>query len=139
MQLRSVVRGKFRQLTRANGDPVEATLHGCEVRRSPYAENGKTYAVVGLAEASGDVDALRKVDSFVRASAAPAYSPLSGDALTIKVPDRGVSWETEDGHAALDGAFALPAGHRVDVVLRLGAYGSFGYCWLVRRIKPAAP
>ena len=141
MQLRAVVRGKFRQLTTAGGGAVEATLYNCVVEKPPFDRGGKSYATLDLSDAVGDVDAVRKVDAFIRGAAHPAYSPFQAsgprETLVIKVPRTGVAWELADGATSLDGPYELHEGQRVDVVLAAGAFGGFGYCWLLRRIKPS--
>jgi len=139
MQLRTVSRGKLRQLATAGGGPVEARLYACRVAKAPYDKNGKTYLVLDLAAALGDLDVLRAVDDHVRRVAGARFSPLldGGAQLVVKVPPGGaVKYENDDGNPAA--AWRIEDDAYVDAVVRPGAFGDFGYCWLLHRVKPHA-
>ncbi len=134
-------RGKFNTLVQRDGSAVTAELYNCIVQREPAGPSagkppGKTYATLDLTYARGaGIGVLRNVDARIRKEAAPEFSPLRpDDSLVVKVPANGVSYETREGLPSPP--FAMSRGQSVDVVLKLGAYGSFGYCWLVHRIKP---
>ncbi len=130
-------RGKFNTLVHKDGSPIQAELYNCIVQREPHDTRGKTYATLDLTYARGaGVAVLQYVDARIRKEAAPEFSPLRPDnSLVVKVPaGGGVVYETRDGNAAAP--FTLARGQAVDVIVRLGAYGSFGYCWLVHRVKP---
>lgn len=134
MQLRAVVRGRMRQIASAGGAPVDVRLYGCRVVKQPHAKNGKTYAWLDWSGARGDLDALRAVDDFVRRHAASGFSPLrDGGVVVVKVPP---DMRYEDAAADPCDPWPVEPGVLVDVELRPGAFGDFGYCWLLRRIKP---
>jgi hypothetical protein len=133
---KAVTRGRFRQLVAATtGDPVDVTLYNCVVDKAPHARGGKTYLALDIGDAVGDVDLLRSADAFIHGLARPAFSPLVEPLLIVKMPE-GMSYELEDGSRSLEGAYPLARGRAIDVVLRHGAFGDFGYCVLVRRVKP---
>ena len=137
-----VRRGKFNTLVNRDGTPVTAELYKCVLVNDPHpargdAASGKTYATLDLTFARGSgMGVLQNVSTRITKEAAPEFSPLRPDkTLVVKFPGGGgVRHETREG--AADAPFAPVAGQAVDVVLRLGAFGSFGYCWLVSRIKP---
>ena len=131
-------RGKFNTLVTRAGDTVVAELYGCTVVREPHLSSGKTYATLDVAQARGSgVAVLRNVDVRIRREAAPEFSPLRPDGtLVIKIPPH-VRCETREGAAAPQ--FTPCKGQVVDAVLRLGAFGAFGYCWLATRLKPHSP
>lgn len=131
--LRAVTRGKFRQVTTSSGDPVSVKLYRCAVDEPPHDRNGKRYVALDVTEALGDLDLLRKVDAFIDAAAKPDFTPLLGPVVIVKMP-LNATYETEDGDPGP--AFMLQRGDAVDVELCPGAFGSFGYCWLMRRVKP---
>lgn len=136
MQFKAVARGKYRQLVHAtSGTAVDITLFRCRVERPPHAKGDNTYLGLDLSDAVGDLDLLRKVDAFIQTAAQPSFSPV-GRVLIVKVPRRHVSWELDDGSRSLDGAYALVVDQMVDVIIRPGAFGPFGYCLLLQRIKP---
>jgi hypothetical protein len=140
MQLRAVTRGRFRQLvSAATGATPSVALYNCTVDEPPYERGGKTYVSLDIEDAVGDVDLLREIDAFVDSAAKPAFSPLAtASLLIVKVPAHGVRYDAEDGSRDLDGAFQLRRGQAVDVVVRPGAFGAFGYCFLLQRVKPHA-
>ena len=137
MRLRAVTRGRLRQVCGPGGAAVEARLYGCQVLRAPHASNGKTYMTLDISGSSGDADILKRVDDFVRSNSAAEFSPLmaGGRQLVVKVPP-GVQYETADGQPAA--AWPVLTNAMVDVVVRPGAFGDFGYCWLLSRVKPGA-
>ena len=138
MHLRAVTRGRLQHLVVGGGQqPPEARLYGCRVRRAPYEKNGKTYVVLGVQDALGDLDVLHRVDDFVRRQHPGSYSPilLETGAVIAKLTS-ATKYENEDGDPAAPWHVRQDAA--VDVVLRPGAFGSFGYCWLVHRLKPHA-
>jgi hypothetical protein len=129
-------RGKFLTLTTSSGQSVRAELYRCVILREPHVSNGKTYATLDLTHAHGPgLAVLTNVDTIIRKHSAPEFSPLmTPQKLVVKLPDQGVHYETHDGNAGY--AFELRQGRSVDVMLKLGSFGSFGYCWIVERIKP---
>lgn len=138
-ELRTRARGRFRQF---EGDP-EARLYGCRVSKPPYLKNGKVYCGLDLEDARGDFGVLQKVDAHVAAAAGgEGYSPVTfgggpgGRPTGVLVKLANVKWENVDGDPAAP--WQLLTNARVDVVLRPGAYGAFGYCWLLHRVKPSA-
>lgn len=131
-------RGKFNTLVLRDGSAVEAALYGCTVVKEPHESGGKTYATLDVQPARGaGVAVLTNVEARIRKEASPEFSPLRPDGTLVVKFSRGVRYETRDGLA--DAPFVPSRGQRVDVVLQLGAFGQFGYCWLVRRIKPHDP
>ena len=128
-----MTRGKFRQVTASDGGPVSVRLYACTIDKAPYARHGKTYVCLDVSRAVGDLDLLHKVDAFVESQAHPDFSPVSGTRVIAKMP-AGVTYETEDGDPGP--RLSLTETDVVDVELVPGAFGKFGYCWLVRRVKP---
>lgn len=137
MQLRAVTRGKFRQVVGPGGGPVEAALHLCQVVSPPAAKNGKTYMTLDISECLGDVDLVKRVDAWIDKHASPRFSPLlPGHArLVVKLPP-GVRFENVTGDPAAP--WPILANAVIDVVIRPGAFGEFGYCWLLQRVKPSS-
>lgn len=136
MSFRIVARGgTFRQLAvpGTGGTCPEATLFCCRVVKGQYEKNGKTYAVLSLESAAGDVDMVARIDRFILKHAKPAYTPLAGHMLTVKLPgDLKYADEASDPCPP----WTLEQDAYVDVVVRPGAFGDFGYCFLIQRIKP---
>jgi len=136
MQLRAVSRGKLSQIT-CKDRPVDAALYGCMVVRAPEAKvGGKVYMTIDVSQCGGDMDVVRAVDDFIQRRAQPRFSPLlpTGQ-LVVKVP-AGVKYENSEGMPAAPWTVLTNA--LVDIVVRPGAFGDFGYCWLLQRIKPPA-
>lgn len=133
VRLQSVTRGKFRQLVTSDGLPVVATLYACVVDKAPYLKNGKTYVCLDTSGAVGDLDLVRKVDAFVDSQAKPDFSPVWGSRLVVKMPAT-LTYATDNGEAGPP--FVMNAADVVDVEVTPGAFGKFGYCWLMRRVKP---
>ena len=136
---RVVRRGRFRTLFRDDG-PVEVRVAG-EVATPPHEVGGKTYLTVTVIDADAAA-ALAEVDARVRAEAGGlAFSPLMPRAgggaghgnLVVKVP-RDVRWASADGEP-----WDPREGARLELELRLGSFGGFGYCWLARRISRLPP
>lgn len=139
-QLTVVTRGKFKQIVSAQGAPVLVKLYGCGIDKPPYLKNGKTYLSLDISEAAGQLDLLHRVDELVHRHAKPRFSPVWGMLLIAKMNTGGggvrTMYETAEGDPGT--AFPMPKGAAVDVELAPGAFGEFGYCWLVRRVKPAS-
>lgn len=136
-----VSRGTMRRLAR-HGREVAIALYACRVTRPPFSKNGKTYMHLDLSSAAGDLDALRDADQAICQAARPAFSPVAY--ASPAGPPRAVIVKLTKT-VAYSGADAAPAppfspaeGDLVDVVLTPGAFGSFGYCVLVSRLKPHA-
>lgn len=134
--MRAVARGRFRQLVGADGGAVVLKLYGCIVDAEPYVRGGKTYMTLDVGDALGDTDLLRQVDELIYRQARPAFTPVQTPLLYVKLPP-GVHYETADGGPAFE-APNLRRGDVVDVCLQPGAFGPFGYCLLLRRLKPHA-
>ena len=132
---KSVARGRLLQVAGPDGEPVDVRLYACQVIKPPYEAGGKTYAVLDASAAAGDLDRLRALNDFVRAQARPRFSPVRPDGALVVKLDRP-KWETAAGTPGF--AFPLDVGSLVDVVLRPGAFGGFGWCLLVHRLKPHA-
>jgi hypothetical protein len=137
--MRAVRRGMFQTLTLADGmTPVRAEVYACTVMRQ--TTNGRhRFLTLDMSDAHGDgIDVMRRVDARIRHEAGPRFSPLhdGGDDFTaiVKLNDAEVRFETWDGGFAVP--FDLNEGMCVDVALKLGAFGPFGYCWLLERVKP---
>ena len=131
-------RGRFDTLTLEDGTPVRAELYGCTVlKESKQANRDVGFLTLDIEtttpRAKQGIDTLKLVDARIRREASPRFSPLGHATVIAKVTYADVRFETWDG------AFAVPfqfrQGMRVDAVLRLGAFGSFGYCWLLERVK----
>ncbi len=131
--LRAVSRGKMRQIEGPDGRAVEAALYGCLVARAPHDKGGKTYMTLDISACAGDTDTLHRVDKFVERHASPAFSPLTEGQLIVKVPP-GARLENADGGPMARCDVLTNAA--VDVIVGPGAFGEFGYCWLLRRLKP---
>jgi hypothetical protein len=132
----SVTRGRFRQVVDAGSrQPVDIVLYGCKVTKAPHTANGKTYVWLDVAECVGDVQRLRDVDVFIKREASPRFSPVT-ERMVIAKLTRATQYATDDGAAAWKIDAAL--GDLVDVVLQPGAFGGFGYCMLVNKLKPHA-
>ena len=143
--MRVAQRGRFHTLTLSDGTtPVRAELYGCTVvSESTNGRNAFLTLDLSNATARSDagIDVLRRVDARIRREANPRFSPLRQDAdgnrVIAKVDDGNLRFETWDGAFAVPFEFRI--GMRVDAVLRLGAFGTFGYCWLMERVKPHEP
>lgn len=133
-------RGKFQRLVLAPGkDDILIKLYGCRVLRV----NGEfvTLGLDALDGARSDFELLRSAAAEITRLARPAFEPLRGPALMAKISAKGgglggARWENSDGDPALP--WTLDVGAVVDVVVSPGVFGSFGSCWLVKRIKPHA-
>ena len=131
-------RGKFQRLVLAGGGEVQVRLYGCAVRRV----NGEfvTLDLGALDGARSDFELLQSAAAEITRLARPAFEPLCGtSSLVAKISSKGgglggARWENSDGDPALP--WALEIGRAVDVVVSPGVFGSFGSCWLVKRIKP---
>lgn len=136
MRFRAVTRGTFRQVVNASdGTPVDLKLFRCVVDKAPYVRGAKTYVALDLIDALGDLDVLRALDEFIERSVTPEFSPLRPPLVIVKVP-RDVSYEDAEG--APGPPLDLKRGDEIDVMLRPGAFGAFGYCLLLTRVKPHA-
>lgn len=138
-------RGTLCQLANADGTAIDAALYGCRVIKPPYDRNGKTYMELDVTGCSGDMHLVAAVNDFIRATARASFSPLrvrrpstpgapdATQTLIVKLT-RATKYETA---AAVPGfAFTPGVGDAVDVVVGPGAFGQFGYCVLVKRMKP---
>lgn len=137
VKLRAVVRGKFRQVVdAATGETPQVRLYRARVAKTVEADKPYVTLDLGILEtARSDAAKLADVDAFIRKLANPRFSPLlSPEAVIVKMPPKGVRWENENGDPALP--WPLEAHAVVDVILKPGAFGEFGYCWLVHRVKP---
>lgn len=132
--MRSVRRGTLRQLVRRDGAPVEATVYGCVVLKAPHVRDGKTYVWLDLGAAAGAVDVVREACETARRESGASFSPLAGDALIAKLSRTRYA----DARGYECAPFQPAEGDRVDAVLRPGAFGAFGMCVLVARLKPHA-
>lgn len=111
-------------------------LYNCVIDDEPRQRGGKTYVSLDIAEAVGDTDVLRACDQFIWSQARPAYSPAASAPLIVAKVLGTTRYENDLGNPAA--AWPLRRGQTVDVVLRPGAFGDFGYCLLLHRIKPRA-
>lgn len=139
MKLRAVARGRLRQVCGVGGKPVDVELYGCLIARPPWTKANKTYVELDLAAAAGDLDALKEIDDFIDRAAHPQYKPFDKieARLVVKIPAASVRYEDEVGDR-VPGDAVLLTNAVVDVVVRPGAFGDFGYCWLLQRVKPHA-
>lgn len=124
--LRAVRRGTLQQVVDpTTGAAPRVALAGCVVSKAPFVRDRKTYAVlelpVGDPEQAPQLRRLREVDAFVRAQEVrgqrPAYAALGSSSMVVKV-------------VKVAGADSVLTNSAVDAVLRPGAFGAFGYCWL---------
>lgn len=135
--LRTTLRGKFRQVVRAqDGQPPEVALYNCLVDQEPRLRGDKTYLSLDAGDAVGDVDLLNTIDQHICRAAKPAYSPVAAMPLLVVKVLASTRFEDEEGNPAP--SWALTRHQAVDVVLRPGAFGDFGYCLLLQRVKPHA-
>lgn len=118
--MKVVKRGRYEQLANDDGAPVVARLAGCVVT-GVTESHGKRYATLDMSSATGDRQALLDVDAFINARARPRFSPmrLAWSRVTVKI--------------VVDDDVAT--GDVVDVDLSPGAFGSFGWCLLLRRVS----
>lgn len=132
--LEAVLRGKFHQFK----VPVTVKLFDCRVVRL----KGSTYLVLDASMADDDAKAeLLRAHDFIQRHSSPEFSPLkyaresdAWDAVVVKMA-RDVSWETPKGPTD---PWKLSPGDAVDVVVSPGAFGKFGWCLNVKRIKRSA-
>ncbi len=113
-------RGKFQQLELAGGGgPVIARVRGCVVSKTSESR-GKRYATLDMSSAVGDKRLLLDVDEFIRARAAPRFSPLrfAWTHVTVKIAS---------------GDDEVHRGEILDVDLSPGAFGPFGWCLLLKK------
>lgn len=135
--LRTTSRGTFRQVVRAqDGQPPEVALYNCAVDQEARERGGKTYVSLDAGDAVGDLDLLKTIDQHIDRAARPAYSPVAAMPLLVVKVLATTRFEDEEGRQAP--AWPLRRGQAVDVVLRPGAFGEFGYCLLLHRVKPHA-
>lgn len=132
-QIRSIVRGRYHHVVRSPNQPILARVYGCTVDKAPYTKNGKTYVSFDTTHAVGDLGTIRDVDNFVYRQARISFSPVwtGCGLLIVKIPPTA-RFLSAAGSVSL---FELHRGDVVDIEVEPGAYGSFGYCWLLRRIK----
>lgn len=136
----SVTRGRLRQVVDARDrQPVHVTLYRCKVTKAPHTIRGKTYVWLDVSGCVGkDPDCARRlqdVDAYIRREASPRFSPVT-ESMVIAKLTRATQYAADDGTAAWKVDVSL--GDLVDVVLQPGAFGSFGYCMLVHKLKPHA-
>lgn len=113
--LRAVWRGTLQQVAEGpSGAAPVVHLRGVLVSRAPFVSGRKTYAVLELEPGAPETERVKRIDAFVRAQdVQPSYSPLGRSSVLVKV----VSGTARTNEV-------------VDAVLKPGAFGSFGYCWL---------
>lgn len=129
--MKRVQRGKFHTLVRHDDSTVHVVL-ATKLVKEPRLVSGKTYATIAI---SRDIAPdIYEVDNSIKTYQPDiAYSPVlsNGRLLVIKLAP----------NALVDDA--LTSGEPVEAHLRLGNYGSFGYCWiatnLVRREVSTTP
>lgn len=143
-------RGTLSTLLTPDGRPVEVPAYGCAVVKTEAKAGGKTYVTLDAGAAATQplaaldtLDArLRAVDDAVRErvpggrldfSPYALYARGGGGRLVTKLL-AATAYEDVRGDPAPP--WPLLPGAAVDVVLRLGNYGAFGYCWLLARVKP---
>ena len=110
-------RGKFRTLVHDDGAPVTARCRAT-VHVAPRLSGGKTYATLALG--GGCPPVFGAVDAMIKELVPDlAYSPLlaGGRLLVIKIAPTALAEEAG-------------VGETVEVHLKLGNFGSFGYCWV---------
>jgi len=127
-KLKTVRRGKFEQL-KYDGKAIELYFDNCTVVREIYDNN--KYIRLDLSKTSGDKNALRLIHSYIQKEVNPNFSPLkyafennSWSDIVCKISN--ASWEPFEKY--------LSKGQSVDVVLSPGAFGSFGFCLLIKKI-----
>ena len=145
MDFKAVRRGKFMQLATPDGGPVEVKLFGCVVVSSKYSSgkdssgkdsSGKDYAKLDLSAAQGREDLVRVAEFIDATKPKPRFSPLRFGLGNVVVKfGPGTKWETA---IAAISEFYLEPGSLVDVVVSPGAFGDFGWCVNVKRIKKTA-
>lgn len=135
--LRAVVRGKFRQLVATDtGQAPEVCLYNCAVDQEPRRRGDKVYVSLDAGDAVGDIEMLKTIDDFICRTAKPAFSPVATLPLLVVKVQPATKYEDELGHPSV--SWPMRRGQAVDVVLRPGAFGDFGYCLLLHRVKPHA-
>ncbi|APC25845.1 hypothetical protein BST79_gp332 [Only Syngen Nebraska virus 5] len=127
-RLRSVRRGKFSQL-RYDNQPIELLFENCYIVRGVYDNN--KYVRLDLSKSSGDRQALLKIHEYIKNAVNPNFSPLkyaaenkSWDDIVCKISN--AQWEPFEKY--------LSKGDKVDVILTVGAFGSFGWCLNVKKL-----
>ncbi len=136
VKLKAVSRGKFRQVVDVQtGETPEIKLYRVRITKTVAADKPYLTLDLGMLETPrSNAAGLADIDAFIRKLAAPRFSPLFAETVIVKMPPKGVRWENENGDPALPWPLELHA--VVDVILKPGAFGEFGYCWLLHRIKP---
>lgn len=114
---KAVKRGRYEQLTTIDGTPVVARLAGCTVAKVTES-NGKRYATLDASCSTGDRQLLLDVDDFIRTRARPRFSPMRMAWACVTTKDE----------------VGVEPGSVVDVELTPGAFGSFGWCLLLKRV-----
>ena len=133
---RVVRRGTFDHIFNADGSDVVCRVYRA-LLQSAFVKNGKTYVVLDTTRAIGDTLLVCHVDEFVRQRHPRAYRAATRDSMVVKAHD--TAWLDEDGDPLPPTAprdFGVFKDTYVDVVVTPGAFGSFGYCWLLDAIKP---
>ncbi len=115
-------RGRFKTLVQEDGSPVGTVLR-TTVSRAPKVSGGKTYVILDVPEANRSHMAL--VDDCIKAyQPGLEYSPLLNDGMLLvaKIASNALA-DTN-----------LESGDLVEAHMKLGNFGSFGYCWIVSNI-----
>ena len=115
--MKAEARGKFRTLVHDDGAPITARCRAV-VHSPPKLSGGKMYATIAL---GGCDETFAAVDRAIKQLVPRIdYSPLlaSGRLLVVKIA----------GTALCDADLA--AGDEVEVHMKLGNFGNFGYCWI---------
>jgi hypothetical protein len=120
-------RGRFSTVVDGCGKPLSVALQAAVVVRPPHATGAagdKVFMELGIAVP--DQARVLAVDAFIqRHQPDDVYSPVrdSGRRVVVKVPA---------------GKFAgapLAEGGVLDASIRVGAFGPFGFCWLLDHVR----
>ena len=117
-------RGKFKTLVHPDNSPVTLAFQ-TTVAAAPKIVSGKTYVSVCLDDRAADQALIYQVDAAIKEHQSDIeYSPIlrGAKALVVKVGSKALA---DPDLAVLD---------RVEVHMKLGNFGKFGYCWVASNI-----
>jgi len=124
--MKVVQRGRFRTLVSANNAPLDVVFETVLVK-APRISNGKTYATVAVDLDDAFQKIIVEADTAIKVQEPTLdYSPLfANGTLVIKIAPNALADPD------------LTEGDHVRIHMRLGNFGSFGYCWVASNIYRA--
>jgi len=123
-------RGRFKTLVHDDGSPVTLVFHGTISVSPRVTAGGKTYTTIIISPEHPEHQLIHTVDTVIRAYQPNiAYSPILSQGRLLVVKIAATALADPD----------LVKGDRVEVHMKLGNYGAFGYCWVASNIFRATP